>query len=59
VVLEPVYVPWSKEFPTPTGKVMTEGDLQYVEDAFIAATKLSASAGREYHNVLGKLVHPR
>lgn len=49
-------MPWSKGFPTP--KEMTESDLQYVEDAFIAATKRSASAGCEYQTVLGKQPHP-
>jgi 2,4-dienoyl-CoA reductase-like NADH-dependent reductase (Old Yellow Enzyme family) len=48
-VFGPVNVPWSKGFPTP--KEMTEGDLQYVEDAFIASTKRSALAGCEYHTV--------
>jgi hypothetical protein len=38
---------------------MTESDLQYVEDAFIAATKRSASAGCEYHIAMGKQLHPR
>ncbi|KAF8465218.1 NADH oxidase [Russula ochroleuca] len=44
-VFGPVNVPWSKGFPTL--KEMTEGDLQYVGDAFIAATKRSISAGCE------------
>jgi 2,4-dienoyl-CoA reductase-like NADH-dependent reductase (Old Yellow Enzyme family) len=43
VVYGPTDVPWAKGYPTP--KEMTEADLQYVEDAFVAATKRSASAG--------------
>ena len=57
VVYGPVDTPWSKDFPTP--KEMTETDLQYVEDAFIAATKRSASAGCKCHIPMGKQLHPR
>jgi len=49
-VYGPANVPWSKDFPSP--KAMTEVDLQYVEDAFVAATKRSASAGCQHHPVL-------
>jgi len=49
-VYGPANVPWSKDFPSP--KAMTEDDLQYVEDAFVAATKRSASAGCQHHPVL-------
>lgn len=35
-------------------KDMNRGDLPYVEDAFMAATKRSASAGCACHTVLGK-----
>jgi 2,4-dienoyl-CoA reductase-like NADH-dependent reductase (Old Yellow Enzyme family) len=46
VVYGPSNVPWAKGYPTP--KEMTEDDLQYVEDAFVAATKRSASAGCQH-----------
>jgi 2,4-dienoyl-CoA reductase-like NADH-dependent reductase (Old Yellow Enzyme family) len=48
VVYGPVNVPWSKGYPTP--KEMTEDDLQYVEDAFVAATKRSASVGCQHRS---------
>jgi hypothetical protein len=48
VVYGPVNVPWSKGYPTP--KEMTEDDLQYIEDAFVAATKRSASVGCQHRS---------
>jgi hypothetical protein len=38
---------------------MSEGHLQYAEDVFVTATKRAASAGCEYHTVLGKQLLPR
>ena len=46
VVYGPTNVPWAKDYPTP--KEMTEDDLQYVQDAFVAATKRSALAGCQH-----------
>jgi 2,4-dienoyl-CoA reductase-like NADH-dependent reductase (Old Yellow Enzyme family) len=58
VVYGPVNVPWSKGYPTP--KEMTQDDLQYVEDAFVAATKRSASAGCQHRSRSFVLTaHPR
>lgn len=38
--------------PIPTPREMSEGHLQYVKDAFVAATKRTASAGCEYRKQL-------
>jgi len=57
-VYGPTDVPWAKDYPTPKG--MTEDDLQYVEDAFVAATKRSALAGFDFievHGAHGYLLH--
>ena len=42
-VYAPVAVPWSNEYPTP--KEMTAVHMQYVIDAFVAATKRAVVAG--------------
>ncbi|KAI0301146.1 FMN-linked oxidoreductase, partial [Multifurca ochricompacta] len=57
-VYGPGSVPWSTGFPTP--KEMTEADLQYVVDAFVAATKRSAASGFDFiqiHGAHGYLIH--
>ena len=38
-------------------KEMTQGDLQYVEDAFIAVSKLPASVGCDYRIPMAKQLH--
>ena len=43
-------VPWAKDYPIP--KEMTGDYLQDVEDAFVAATRRSVSAGCEYRTLL-------
>jgi 2,4-dienoyl-CoA reductase-like NADH-dependent reductase (Old Yellow Enzyme family) len=57
-VYGPVAVPWSNNYPTP--KEMTQADMQYVVDAFVAATNRSAAAGFdliEVHAAHGYLLH--
>ncbi|KAI0290867.1 hypothetical protein BC826DRAFT_1024603, partial [Russula brevipes] len=58
VVYGPVNVPWLNGFPTP--KDMTEEDLHYVQDAFVAAMKRSTLTGFdliEIHGAHGCLFH--
>ncbi|KAJ6575312.1 NADH:flavin oxidoreductase/NADH oxidase [Mycena capillaripes] len=54
----PSAIPWSEMYPKP--KEMTEADLQYVEDAFVAATKRCKEIGFDFievHGAHGYLIH--
>jgi 2,4-dienoyl-CoA reductase-like NADH-dependent reductase (Old Yellow Enzyme family) len=43
VVYAPSAIPWSEKYPKP--KMMTEEDMQYVEDAFVLAVKRCKKIG--------------
>ncbi|KAJ7170070.1 hypothetical protein C8R46DRAFT_1091035 [Mycena filopes] len=57
-VFAPSAIPFSQTYPQP--KEMTEQDMQYVEDAFAAATKRSLEIGFDFielHGAHGYLIH--
>ncbi|KAI0042481.1 FMN-linked oxidoreductase [Auriscalpium vulgare] len=57
-VYGPSAIPWSDHHSTP--KALTEEDLQYVEDAFVASTKRAIEAGFDFielHFAHGYLFH--
>ncbi|KAF7347671.1 Nadh:flavin oxidoreductase nadh oxidase [Mycena venus] len=57
-VYAPSAIPWSETYPNP--KEMTEQDMKYVEDAFVAATKRCKEIGFDFievHGAHGYLIH--
>ncbi|KAJ7897040.1 NADH:flavin oxidoreductase 2 [Mycena olivaceomarginata] len=57
-VYGPSAIPWSETYPSP--KAATEQDLQYIEDAFAAATKRCHEIGFDFievHGAHGYLIH--
>ncbi|KAF7347669.1 putative NADPH dehydrogenase C23G7.10c [Mycena venus] len=57
-VYAPSAIPWSEKYPNP--KEMTEQDMQYVEDAFVAAVNRCKEIGFdfiEFHAAHGYLMH--
>ncbi|KAJ7269332.1 NADH:flavin oxidoreductase 2 [Mycena haematopus] len=57
-VYAPSAIPWSQQYPDP--KAMTEQDLQYVEDAFVAAVERCKQIGFDFielHAAHGYLMH--